>query len=433
VFSFTAAVLPGFESDEDHPPQRSKAFRLMRGNSPASAERRTVDSAYAWLMAFVAFLTCFVVFGVVYSFGAFFRPMAAEFGSSRAHTSIIFSLTAAIYSVLGLIGGRFTDRFGPRNVMLVGALALGAGLITTSFAPSLSVAYLTYGLGVGVGVACGYVPMLAVVGGWFRQRRNAAMGVAVSGIGAGTLAVAPLAAAMIQHYGWRESYALIGVAGALILAGCGLLATAPPITANAAPRPIMHLARSPDFAILYFSALLVSVTIYVPFVYLPDFAQSRGIGEVPAAALVGFVGAASMAGRLSFGPIADRIGILKLYKTSLLVMAFSYVIWPLAHSYTTLTLFTIVMGVAYGGMVSLSPAVVAELFGVEDLGTVLGALYTSSAISALAGPPLVGLAIDYGGSYLWAAAIAGSTGLVAFFVLIPLQTPMVESRTEQLG
>jgi MFS family permease len=400
----------------------------MRGNSPVSADRHAVDSAYAWLMALVAFLSCFVVFGVAYSFGAFFKPMAVEFGANRANTSIIFSLTAAIYSVLGLIAGRLTDRFGPRPVILVGAFALGVGLIATGSAANLPIAYLTYGLGVGIGVACGYVPMLAVVGGWFQRRRNAAMGVAVSGIGAGTLAVAPLAAAMIQRFGWRESYALIGVAGALILALCGTLATAPPITTNATPRPIAHLARSPEFAILYFSALLVSVTIYVPFVYLPDFAHSRGIGDVPAAALVGFIGAASMAGRLSFGTIADRIGILKLYKTNLLVMALSYTIWPLAHSYATLTLFTIVMGVAYGGMVSLSPTVVAELFGVEDLGTMLGALYTSSALSALAGPPLVGLAIDQGGTYLWAAAIAGAAGLIAFFVLIPLRTPESDLR-----
>jgi len=212
-----------------------------------------------------------------------------------------------------------------------------------------------------------------------------------------------------------------------------MLATASPIRANAAPRPIAHLARSPEFAILYFSALLVSVTIYVPFVYLPDFAQSRGISDVPAAALVGFIGAASMAGRLSFGPIADRIGILKLYKMSLLVMALSYAIWPLARSYATLTLFTIVMGVAYGGMVSLSPTVVAELFGVEDLGTMLGALSTCSALSALFGPPLVGLTIDHRGSYLWAALIAGSAGLIAFLVLIPLQSPIAVSPIEQVG
>lgn len=387
----------------------------------ASSDRRAIDSPYAWLMAVTAFLTCFVIFGVVYSFGAFFRPMGTEFGANRAGTSAIFAITASIYSVLGLAGGNLHDRFGPRRVMLVGAFALGAGLLATARVHSLAAAYLTYGLGVGIGVGCTYVPALAVVGGWFERQRNTAMAVAVSGIGAGTLAVAPLAAAIIQRFGWRDAYALMGIASALLLAACALVAKPAPLQVAAALRPIGPVVRAPEFALLYVGALLTSVSIYVPFVYLPAFAQSRGVSEVAAAALVGFIGAASLVGRLSFGPIAGRVGILALYRGSLLILGLSYAIWPVAHSYAMLVLFTIVMGGAYGGMVSLSPTVVAELFGVEGLGTLLGALYTSSAISALVGPPLVGLAIDRGGNYLWAAAIAGGTGVAGFGVLIPLR------------
>jgi MFS family permease len=119
--------------------------------------------------------------------------------------------------------------------------------------------------------------------------------------------------------------------------------------------------------------------------------------------------------------ICDKVLQSSLYKGSLLILGLSYVIWPITHSYAMLVLFAIVMGGAYGGMVSLSPTVVAELFGVEGLGTILGAVYTSSALSALAGPPLVGLAIDRGGSYLWAAVAAGGAGVAAFGVLIPLR------------
>jgi MFS family permease len=79
------------------------------------------------------------------------------------------------------------------------------------------------------------------------------------------------------------------------------------------------------------------------------------------------------------------------------------------------------MGAAYGGMVALSPAVVAELFGVRGLGAVLGTLYTSSAISALVGPPLAGLVIDSSGSYLWAAAFTGCACVAGFFIILPLR------------
>jgi MFS family permease len=214
---------------------------------------------------------------------------------------------------------------------------------------------------------------------------------------------------------------MMGAVSAILLAGCAWLAEASPVRPSIKRRPAGHFIRTADFALLYSAMLLTSVSIYIPFVYLPDFAESRGIEEVAAAALVGFIGAASVAGRLAIGPIADRAGIFPLYRASLLVLAASFGIWPLAHSYSILMLFAVVMGAAYGGMVSLSPTVVAELFGVEDLGTTLGALYTSSAVSALAGPPLVGYAIDHGGTYLWAAMLGGIAGLVGFCVLLPLR------------
>jgi MFS family permease len=386
-----------------------------------AAAHQHLDSPRAWVMAAAAFVTCFVVFGVVYSFGAFFKPVGAEFGATRADTSELFSITAAIYSLLGLATGALADRYGPRPVVLAGAIAMGAGLLATAAISHLWAGYISYGLGVGVGVACAYVPMLALVGGWFSRRRNLALGIAVSGIGAGTLVFAPLAAKLIEQFGWREAYMILGAASLVLLGGCALIVAPPPVSAIGAPRRIKHLARSPEFVRLYIACLLSSVTIYIPFVYLPDFAQSRGVGPVLAAGLVGILGASSVAGRLSFGAIADRIGIVAFYKGSLFALAMSYAIWPIAHSYPMLLLFAIVMGAAYGGLVSLTPAVVAELFGVEGLGAVLGALYTSSALSALAGPPLAGVAIDRSGSYLGAAAVAGITGLGGFIALLALQ------------
>jgi hypothetical protein len=64
--------------------------------------------------------------------------------------------------------------------------------------------------------------------------------------------------------------------------------------------------------------------------------------------------------------------------------------------------------------------VVAELFGVQGLGAMLGTLYSGSAISALVGPPLAGLVIDRCGSYLWGAVFAGSACVAGFFIVIPL-------------
>jgi MFS family permease len=384
-------------------------------------------------MAALAFVTCLVVFGVVYSFGAFFKAIAAEFSASRATTSAVFAITAAIYNLLGVVGGHLSDRFGPRPVVLTGALAMGLGLLATSYIDRLWLIYLSYGLGIGIAVALTYVPMLAVVGGWFRQRRNSAMGVAVSGIGCGTLLFAPAAAWLIERYGWREAYVVLAVLAFICLAACGLMAEAPPDPIRTGHLNLWRAARTPNFGRLYLSSVLVSVAIYTPFVYLPDFAQNLGIPDIRAASLVGMIGASSIGGRLALGTVADRTGIIPLYKFITITLGLSYGLWIVAHSYSALLGFALVMGAAYGGLVALSPAVVAELFGVTGLGAMLGALFTSSAISSLAGPPLVGLLIDWTGNVLWPPLFAGATGLLAFVVLMPLgQAPREQTVSDHL-
>jgi MFS family permease len=179
--------------------------------------------------------------------------------------------------------------------------------------------------------------------------------------------------------------------------------------------------RTPNFAMLWVSSLLSSIAIYVPFVYLPEFAHDQGVSRVAAATLVGIIGGASVVGRMALGVVADRTGIMWLYKLCTLALGLSYAVWILTSGYGWLVVFALTMGAAYGGLVALSPAVVAELFGVQGLGAVLGTLYTGSAISALVGPPLAGLVIDRSGSYLWAAAFAGSACIAGFFIIIPLR------------
>ncbi len=69
-----------------------------------------LDSARSWVVVGAAFISTFTVFGVVYSFGAFFDSMAAEFGIGRGATALMFSITTALYFTLGLVTGRLADR-----------------------------------------------------------------------------------------------------------------------------------------------------------------------------------------------------------------------------------------------------------------------------------------------------------------------------------
>ena len=389
---------------------------------PSEAEFKAIarlDSPTGWLMVAVSFVALFTVYGVAYSFGAFFRPMAREFGAGPGATSAVFSTTVFVWCALGWPSGHFADRFGPRPVILIGAVAIGIGLVMTSFIDRLWVGYLTYGIGVGVGIACGYVPTIAVVGGWFLHRRNTALGIAVAGIGCGTLVVAPITAALIQHLGWRETFVVLGVVSAMVLGGCAFVVEPPPVHVAVAPFKIREAIGTRAFKLLYFSAVLSSMGLFTPFVFLPAFARDHGASEVAAATLVGLIGGSSVVGRLGLGAMADRVGVVRLYQLCYLIVGLSFVLWLIANSYAMLVVFALVLGVGYGGYVALSPAVLAHFYGTQRLGSVLGALYTSGGVGVLMGPPVAGFIIGHSG-YRWAIAFSLTTGLASYFALLPL-------------
>jgi MFS family permease len=381
-----------------------------------------LDSASGWVTVAAAFVSMAVVFGVAYSFGAFFAPMAAEFSTGSGATSMVFAVTACCWFLLGSVSGRIADRVGPRPVLLVAAAALAAGLLLTSAVQQLWLGYLTYGLGVGIAVACGYVPVVAAVGGWFTRRRAVALAVAVAGIGVGTLLGAPLAAALISAYGWRQTHVVFGVAGSALLVVCALVVRRPPEPADGPPAlPVRALVRTTAFRSMYGATLLSSIALFVPFVFLPAYAASIGATPVAAAALVGVIGVASVVGRLAIGTLAERLGRIRTFQASFAVIAVSFVIWLVAGSVPALVVFAVVLGVGYGGWIALQPAVLAELFGVRGLGGVVGLSYTSSGIGALIGPPLAGVLIDITGGYSGAIAAAGVCALGSFLALLPLR------------
>lgn len=359
------------------------------------------------------------VFGVAYSFGAFFDPMSDELGSGRSATSLVFSVTAFLYFLLGAVSGPAVDRFGPRPVLLTGAVVMGTGLLLTSRVQSVEVGYLTYGVGVGIGVACGYVPMVAVVGGWFERRRSTALGVAVAGIGVGTVVASPAAASLIDRFGWRTTYVVLAAVATAMLLVAAALAERPPVAADMAPTALGHAIKTRPFLLLYGSVILLSFALFQVFVYLPAYAEDEGAGEVPAAALVAVVAGASIAGRLALGPVADRVGRTRTYRACFLVLGMSFGLWLVAPSYPWLVVFALTMGGAYGGFIALAPAVVAEIFGTTGLGALLGVLYTGAGVGALLGPPLAGAIID-GAGYPWAIGASMTVAMAAWTALLPL-------------
>jgi len=234
------------------------------------------------------------------------------------------------------------------------------------------------------------------------------------------LFVVPLVGVLIHRYGWRASYLMLGVISAATLALCAALIERPPIHQVRTRTRLGDVARSPAFIMLCTAGSLANIGTFSPFVYLPDFAQTRHVSTVAAASLLGIIGGASVIGRLGLGSASDRFEVMALYKSTLLMIGVSYALW-FTPSYAALVVFAVILGIGYGGSVALSPAVVADLFGVHGLGAMLGVLYGGSAFTSLAWPPLAGYIVDRAGSYSGVAILGAASALIAFALLYPLK------------
>lgn len=380
-----------------------------------------VDSTRAWLIVVATFFSSFVSLGIAYSFGAFFEEMATEFGTTRGETAVIFGITTFAFFWLSLVTGRIADVWGPKPVLVLGAVALLVGLVATSRVGSLGLGYLTYGAGVGIAAGCGYIPMMAAVGGWFDERRATAIGLAAAGIGAGTLVMSPLSAALVERYGWRDTFVILGIGGSAVLLACTLLAARPPGHGGPQPARFGEAFRSRVFRRLHLSGLCSGLALFVPFVFVGQYAKEQGVGSVESAVLVSVLGGASILARVGFGSAVRRFGSLRLYRACFVLLAAGFVVWLTAGaSYPRLVAFVLVLGIGYGGFVALSTIVLAERFGSVGLGSVLGLFYTSQGLGGLIGPPTAGWLIDSTGGYTTPIVICCALALAARLILVGL-------------
>lgn len=392
-----------------------------------------------WWVVAGAFLCMLTGYAVAYSFAAFFGALESEFGARRGETALVFSISAFLYFLLGFPAGLIADRTGPRPVVIGGLLLIAVGLVAASQATSLWQIYASYGLGVGVGIGLSYVPSVAAVQRWFVRRRGTASGVAVAGIGVGTLIGAPLAHQLIAHLGWRQTYlalAVLTVAGALISGALvrpsperyGLTPDGdPPHPSGASAMPaglsLGEALHSRPFWSIYVGALLMSFGLFAPFVHLVPYAADVGLGEAFGVLLIVLLGVGSTAGRFLFASVTGWLGRKHSFGLMYLGAAVMLVMWTMSTSAPALIVFALVFGAFYGGFVAIAPSLAADYFGGRALGSIIGALYSGVAFGALLGSPVAGYAYDFFGSYTGAILAGAALCLVSFVITFAAPDP----------
>jgi MFS family permease len=371
---------------------------------------------YGYAVVAIAFLILLVVGGVQYTFGVFFKPLASEFGWTSAATSGAFSTYMVLSGVFTIIAGRLNDRFGPRLVLTICSVFLGAGLILLSQTSAIWHLYLFYGGLVSIGMSGTYFPLMSTVARWFVKKRGMMTGIAASGVGCGTIIMPPFASWLISSYGWSTSYIVIGIiAWVVFMLSAQFLRRDPaqkgqlPYGYNDAPTESTGLdaegfstreaVSTVQFWLFSITYLFFGIFAQAIMIHIVPHATYLGITAIMAATILTAIGGLSIAGRIGIGSAGDRIGNRTVFIISFVLTTAALAWLLIAEKMWMFYLFAIIFGVSYGGLAVLHSPLVAEIFGLRSHSTILGILGFVTILGGALGSLLAGWLFDITDSY----------------------------------
>ena len=401
------------------------------GRKRGSAGTAVMDSRY--LIVFGACLTQFTVIGLLFSFGIFFSVLEAEFGWSRTLLSSATALAALVMGLLAVSAGRLCDRYGPAPVLAGAGLLFGAGFSLISMVDEPWQLFALFALFIGVGMSTHDVATLSTIARWFVRRRGIMTGVAKVGTATGQMTLPPLTAFLIAVLGWRGAALALGIAAAALLLVAAASMKRPPPDRAAAPTSgpergggFAEIRRSRTFwtlcaAQFLFFPTLMTVPLHIA-VHGMDLGMTRGL----AAALLTVIGASSIAGRLTVGTFADRIGGRNAYVLCLVPLVTSLLVLMAVDTHGPLFAVVALYGFGHGGLFTVVSPTVAEYFGTRTHGAIYGGIYFFGTIGGAAGPIMAGWVFDVTGSYEYAFATLSLMGAGALVLMASLPPPRSE-------
>lgn len=178
--------------------------------------------SYGWVVLGASFVIVTMAIGTLFSLAVFLKPLEESMGWNRSSVSAIALMNWIAMGVGSFGAGYLSDRFGTRRVVLAGGVLVGGGLMLSGRVEHLWQFYVTFGVLVGFGVSCFYVPLTVTALRWFEHRRGLAASIVPSGNGLG-MALAPLTRWLINAYDRRTAFLVLGELALLIVISMALL------------------------------------------------------------------------------------------------------------------------------------------------------------------------------------------------------------------
>lgn len=424
---------------------------------------------YGWAVVAVAFVTLAIGVNTRTTFSLLFPAILAEFGWDRGSTAAAFSCGFLAATIYAPIVGVLMDRLGPRFVIPLGSVLVSSGMVLITFVSEPWHLYLAFGTLVGgASTAISYLGHSLFLPYWFVRKRGLALGVAFSGVGAGSIVLFPWVQGMIDHAGWRQACWV--VAGVLVVVvfplnmvlqrrrpeDLGLAPDGDPARSATGGKPtrtdnvVDHAWAAIDWTLAravrtsrfwwlgasFFSSLYAWYAIQV---HQTKYLSDIGFSSETAAFALGLVGLTACVGQVGLGFLSDRIGREWVWTIAMSGFVLCYVLLlKLPQHPTPALLYTMVaaQGMLGYGTVSVFGAIPAEIFQGKQYGRIYGTLSIAGSLGGATGPWVTGLMFDHTGSYTTAfcgAMLFACMSIGCMWMASPRKVRVVAGQVKRLA
>ena len=396
-------------------------------------------------------LILLIGFAIRASFGLFQIPIAEEFSWARAEFSLAIAIQNLAWGIGTPIFGAFAEKFGDRKAILIGIILYAIGLLISSYASTPEThQFLNFIIGFGI-AGTGFGPILAVVGrSCSPEKRSIALGITTAAGSAGQVIGPPLTSILLYYYSWPIVFIFFTCMILTTILLLPLLKVNHNISKNKNNEKLTDVlikaCKDPSFSMIFLGFFSCGFQLAFITAHFPAFIAEAS-SPIIQNSLISFVcNSTSSLGALSIGIIgffniagAIGAGVLgknfsKKYLLSMIyfgrtIAAIAFIMFPITP--TTVILFSIVMGTLWLATVPLTSGIVAQIYGLQYMGTLYGIVFFSHQLGSFIGVWLGGLFYDMYGSYdiVWWVGIG--VGAFSAIIHLPVKEIPLHKRQQQ--
>jgi len=405
-----------------------------------------------WVQLSACIIAMMAIANLQYAWTLFTKPLTSSLHVTLAAVQVAFAAFIFAETWLVPFEGYLIDRMGPRLVIGIGGLLVGAGWIGSGYATTVTGVIIWYAIG-GIGAGAVYGGCTGNVLKWFPDRRGLCAGIVSGAYGIGTaVTVAPIEK-MIKTTGYQHTFVFWGIVQGIIVFCAAMFIVAPArgwlprqwkpnikVPQSAIDMTWLQMLKQPSFYVIY---IMMTMVAFGGLVVTSQLKEIAGFYKVDKVIVAFGLSAAILAIQLNrivngltrplWGWISDHIGRENAMFSAFLIEGIA--IWGWLQTISRPVMFVLLSSLvffAWGEIFSLFPSITADLFGRRWATTNYGIVYTAKGTAAIFAAPVAAYVMLKTGSWVPVFYVMVACDIIAAFMALLWLKP-VAKRTIAAG